>query len=656
MNWETQQLIGTSRDNRFASYLIGITMFGVWTWWALANGGFFGTVMLPGSALLLIVLAMTVILARLPLAARGPQAVAFAALVGLALWTFLSLLWTPAQDLALDYGQRAATYAAAFALGLMLVTSLRQRMILSVAPFLAAGLVVTVVVLIKIWSATDVVTMVDSDGTLDVPFGYRNANAGYFLMVAFGAIALSTRERFGAWARAGLAFFAAVAIALAAISQSRGSLVGLAAGVVVLLAVAPLRGRAALTLVAVAIPTALAFSQLVDPFEAAGDASALSELRDAARFALLSGLGAAVLAAAFAGLTSILERRGALPLPTPRRRLATAVSAVMAVLAVVAAFVALNGPIREGLDNLSEGDTAYSEAGGSRFTYSGGLDRTDFYRVALAQAGDNPVAGGGGGSFRSRYLLEGEADEEPRNAHSVWLETLGELGIVGLLLLLTALGAGVIAALRSRRLGPESAALTTVALTVGGVWLGQASVDWSWYFAGLTAPVFALLGSAAAASALSLQTMSRWVRGALVCGALALAVLAVPTFASERLTLEAAREWRSDLDGAYRVLATAEDLNPFANAPLLVEAEIARQSGDRARALAALERAQAREPEDWRNHYVAATVLRRSDPVRAAAEVEFALALYPRSQELADLKAQLDGAATRTDGSGGGAE
>ena len=52
--------------------------------------------------------------------------------------------------------------------------------------------------------------------------------------------------------------------------------------------------------------------------------------------------------------------------------------------------------------------------------------------------------------------------------------------------------------MRARRLGPDPALVSIVALTAGAYWLAHASLDWFWPYPALTAPVFALLGSACA--------------------------------------------------------------------------------------------------------------------------------------------------------------
>jgi tetratricopeptide (TPR) repeat protein len=130
-------------------------------------------------------------------------------------------------------------------------------------------------------------------------------------------------------------------------------------------------------------------------------------------------------------------------------------------------------------------------------------------------------------------------------------------------------------------------------------------------------------------------------RGVAVAAGL-LSLIALPTFMSERLTLDAAEGWRTDEEGAYSALATAADLNPFADAPLLVEAQIARESGDTPRALAALEEAEQREPDDWQSYYLGAKALQADDPEAALAELDQAEALNPTSEDIAALRETLE--------------
>jgi tetratricopeptide (TPR) repeat protein len=252
--------------------------------------------------------------------------------------------------------------------------------------------------------------------------------------------------------------------------------------------------------------------------------------------------------------------------------------------------------------------------------------------------------GGGAGSFRSRYLSDRDSEQAPREAHSIELELLGELGAPGLLLFVVFVAAAVIGALRSRKLGPEAAFLTTVAFTVGAVYLAQASVDWFWSFAGLTAPVVALLGSAVAPQAYALREAASKRRRRVGIAATLLAVLTlVPLFYSARLTTDAAENWRADSDAALSALDSAAALNPLADTPLLVKAEIARQLDDTELALDALEDARTRQPKEYFNYEIAAKLLASENPQAALEEAELGLELNPRSEILGQLADRLRG-------------
>ena len=64
-----------------------------------------------------------------------------------------------------------------------------------------------------------------------------------------------------------------------------------------------------------------------------------------------------------------------------------------------------------------------------------GSNRYDYWEVALGSWADDPLRGSGIAGFRVDWLKERDVDEPVRDAHSLYLETAAELGIVGLLLL-----------------------------------------------------------------------------------------------------------------------------------------------------------------------------------------------------------------------------
>jgi len=135
-----------------------------------------------------------------------------------------------------------------------------------------------------------------------------------------------------------------------------------------------------------------------------------------------------------------------------------------------------------------------------------------------------------------------------------------------------------------------------------------------------------------------------------MAAAVVLLLTMVPPYLSERYTNAAFKSWRSDLDGAYRALDRAESLNPFSDAALLAEGAIAREQGDRGRAVDAFREATERKPDEWAGHYYLGLLLANEDPEAARQELETALELSPRSAEVAkaieEIEAQGENAPT----------
>jgi O-antigen ligase len=139
--------------------------------------------------------------------------------------------------------------------------------------------------------------------------------------------------------------------------------------------------------------------------------------------------------------------------------------------------------------------TTFTATGTARLGTAKGT-RSDLYRLAFDGFEANPLRGDGAGSFPIRFFRYRKVDETVRNAHSLELETLGELGLVGGLLLIAFLGSGAIAAIQSRRhpsaLNRSHAAAVAAGLTV---WLVHSFVDWDWQVPALTGTVLLLAAS-----------------------------------------------------------------------------------------------------------------------------------------------------------------
>jgi O-antigen ligase len=89
------------------------------------------------------------------------------------------------------------------------------------------------------------------------------------------------------------------------------------------------------------------------------------------------------------------------------------------------------------------------------------------------------------------WLRERTVPEVVRDAHSIWLETAAELGLVGLLLLGAFAGGIAWSAVIAHRRDPARLAGPAAALAV---WAAHSAIDWDWELPGgptLTAIVLA---------------------------------------------------------------------------------------------------------------------------------------------------------------------
>jgi O-antigen ligase len=192
-----------------------------------------------------------------------------------------------------------------------------------------------------------------------------------------------------------------------------------------------------------------------------------------------AGQGAAMLAllVVVAAAAALLARRppGAAT-ALPRLRLA---AAGVLVLALAATAVAVSRVERQsGRDDPAASPGRLASVQSNRYAY---------WKVAVRAFGDHPVAGVGSGGFQAEWLRERPFREPVRDAHSLYLETPAELGLVGLALLLALIGSVAVAARRALPpyAGPV-AALAAFALHAG--------VDWDWELPALSLVALVLAG------------------------------------------------------------------------------------------------------------------------------------------------------------------
>jgi O-antigen ligase len=356
-------------------------------------------------------------------------------------------------------------------------------------------------------------------GRLYQPIGYWNALGAY---AGVGVLlALGFAARGGILVRM-LAAAALLPLApVVYLTFSRGALISLAVGLVVMVALDRRRvqliaamtagsiGAIGAVLAVHAHPALTAFQRQFGPQRAQGAATA-------ARLMTLAPLAMGA-AALFAGL----EARIAVPRPV--RTLAGACIVLAACLAVAAGvhrYGSPTGPVRDAISTFNK--PAPTFPGGDlnlRFASLSLNGRAVFWKAAWNDFTAHPLIGSGGATFEHYWMRHRPIKIHVYNAHTLELETMAELGIVGLAIVLPAIFAPIWAGVR-RRVHPLAAAVTAAYVA----YMVESSGDWTWQLPGAT---IAALACAAAVVNLgddrrAVVLTRRWrIGGAVLAGVVA---------------------------------------------------------------------------------------------------------------------------------------
>jgi O-antigen ligase/polysaccharide polymerase Wzy-like membrane protein len=543
------------------------------------------------------------------------------ALVALAAWCAVSLSWSPLPTLGREEVLLVAFYAVVLAFPLLLSTRDLDRWIVLAALVIGVGL-------ISVASAQELRTDPDESmfrfGRLIFPVSYVNANAAFFLVGLWPAVAIAAVRAAPALLRAGAVAVAGGVLAGWLATQSKGGGLGLAVSAAVLFAVSPLRLRLLLPLLLGAASAAAAYVPLTAPFRAQ-DAG----LTDAAREA--GGAWLVVIAAGFAvGLVYALMDRRVTVGPRVRRAAGAAVLGALALAllgATIGFFVSVDDPVAYAERKIDQLKGVPSGGEGTSHFETLESERYDVWRVALREFSDHPVTGIGARGFYASYLEHGRSIETPARAHSLPLDALAETGVVGLALLVIALGGPLVVAAREAR--ASLAACAAFAACV--YWLAHAAVDWIWTLPACGIVFFTLLGIAAAGR-------NRTLMRPRVSVALSLAVALVPlvVFAPAWLASRYVKRALDQPVAAARVdLDRARRLDPISTTTFVVEAQLASEAAGR---IDPLRRAVEKEPRSAGLHLLLGVAYRDSGRVAAARrELEIAQRLAPRNQEIQRL-------------------
>jgi tetratricopeptide (TPR) repeat protein len=609
--------------------------------WVPDDVGYPVTAWAPMAVLVLGLLAVSVV--TLPNAwgdLPAPVRLAAGALLALTLWSYASIAWSHDPGVSHEGANRTLLYLAVFSL--FALWPQREHTAAVLLGGWTAGMVgLGAIVLVDVAGAgSDVAGLFVGDRLAD-PAGYPNAAAATWLMVMWPAVAIAASPAVPAWIRGAFAGGATLLVPLAVLSQSRGSLFAVPITAALVLVALPHRARHVAVLGVVAAGAALAVWAALDVSDALGPEGTGDAGDELSRVTLLTALGA-LLVGAVTGAAAHWEGRGRSERAHDALRSAgRRVAAGLVVLVVAGGLVAMGDPV----DRVDSAWSSFTEgyegndADANRLVGGLGSNRADFYDVALDEFRDHPIVGTGVDTYAQAYLRAGDSAETPRYAHSLPLRTLQGLGLIGAALLL-AFAAAVLWAAAGvlRSTGRLGRTVAIGALGTAAYWTVHGSADWFWEFAGLGAPVFALLGLVCALHprvdaerSVLLRARTAGEVTAVVALTVGLVVIVAAPWLAQRDIERAANTFAERPREAYSRLDRAARLDPFSDRAALLEGSIALRYGDLPRARDAFTRALDRVPDGaYATLQLGAILSVLGEAERAAVLLDRAVALAPR--------------------------
>jgi hypothetical protein len=581
--------------------------------------------------------------------ARVPRAAWIVAglLAAFAVWTFVSIWWAKSAEEAFVEFNRATMYLAIFLIAVFAGTRGNIR---RWADGLAVGVAAIAVVALvsrlfpSTFSLQGFPTFLPGAATrLSFPIGYWNGLGifvGFGYPLLLGIVLRATRW----WTRVLVLMPFPSLAAVVYLTSSRGAVAAACVGTVVFLATTTRRWKALGALLASAGGSAAAIAILLPRHELVDGPlrshEAAVQGHESFFLILAVSFGAGALYAVghrfFGGLS---------PPPVFGRVLLAAVLLALVVTALTAhpaerfeTFKQLPVPPRGG-------DTGFVR---SHLLSGSGSGRWQFWTAALHEWETAPGVGRGAGSYRAWWAEHASFSYYVRNAHSLYLEVLGELGVVGFLLLAAAFAYGGIVAVRNtlRRAGDERLVAASLLGVVVAFYVG-AGIDWIWQLTALSAIGFVSLGLliGPAGSSVELRPirgeatgrgarLPRFALGAtvLALGWVVMCAQAIPWLTELQIKASAAAVARNDGAAAVRHALDAKNIQPWAASPYLQLALVQEQRPDLKAARMWIGEAIERDPIDWRLWLVSARIETKANDIASARRsLRRAKTLNPRS-------------------------
>jgi O-antigen ligase len=610
---------------------------------------------------------------------RPRGAITVALFVLLALITALSIDWSIVPGESWIETNRTLAYVAVFGGAVALGNLGPGAAELVLRALLAAATVVVGYALIsRVWPAQ--LAELEIYARIGQPFGYWNAvgvTAAFALPLA---LALGARRTVSP-AVSALAFpVTGLMIIALFLTYSRSALLGALIAVALWLVFVPLRLRSAAVLITAGVGAAPVLLWATSKAAFTDDGVALAVREDVAtEFGVM--LLVLVLALYAVGYAFTSSRERMLIEPDARRAIgqllvgALVAAALVGVGAVALSERGLGGTVSDRWEELTD-DSATTDAGPSRLAATAS-SRSRYWRQAIDVFEEEPLAGVGAGGFATAALRFRDEPRVARHAHGYPVQTLADLGVLGLLVSVALGLAWLVAALRAVGATPRSRIgqlfligrpervdhdrapawtddrIAVTALFLAAIAYGiQSALDWTWFVPGPTVMALVAAGfvagrgpapeSAAPAEPPPRARVTR-VRAALALGAVLAALAASWSIwqperaddkADEAIELSGAGDFDAALDAAH----DAQDIDSLSIKPLFAEAAVYQREGRNEEALDVFRRAaleHEKDPQAWLR-LADFQIYELNDPEGAVAALDQALYLDPVSEAIQD--------------------
>jgi len=637
-------LLENVREAGWSAVAIWLLCFGLIAYLGIEGGGYDALVHDQAGIAVWWILLATVAVGALPRRRPGQLAwVALGLFAAFTIWTALSLGWTESADKTSADLARVLGYLGIFAIAI-LSRGFRESQRLIGAVAAGISLVFLIGLLSRLhpaWfpSAAQTGIILEDRERLSYPIDYWNGLAGLI------AIGLPLLLQIAAGAKTTLMRALAAAVLPAAmltlfLTLSRGGIAAAVLAVALFLALSSDRLPKLLTLAltgaggAILVAAATSRDALQEGLENEAARHQGSELLwIAIAVCLVVGLLQAALSSPALG-----DRRpGWTRVPADRALTAT----IVAVMVAIAAALLLGAPSRasDGWDEFKEGGGPGSGAG--RLGSVSGQSRYQLWSSAVRENKTKPLTGTGSGTFEFWWARDGDTTETVRDTHSLYLQTLGELGIVGFALIVAFLGAVVFGGIRRLLAAPaRDRPLYAAALAGFAAFCITAVFDWMWQLPALVVAALLLASILVmpARPASEEEERRSGLPAPLRVGAVVVALIAIVAIAIPLATTSLVRDSEADVrDGdlaaALGAARSAQNVQPGAAGPRLQQALVLEAQRDLPAAEEAARAATEREATNWRTWLVLSRIeAERGMAAAAVRDFGRARSLNPRSE------------------------